>query len=58
MENHTAGQLRRLKHMRGVREHGKIGSEKYLGPRKSCLRGTVGRPAGVQGLATEEVVDL
>ena len=44
--------------MRGVREHGKIRSEKYLGPRTSCLRRTVGRPAGIQGLAGEEVVDL
>ena len=44
--------------MRGVREHGKIRSEKYLGPRTSCLRRTVGRPAGIQGLAGEEVADL
>ena len=44
--------------MRGVREDAKIWSEKYLGPRTSCLRGTVGRPAGIQGLAGEEVVDL
>ena len=58
MESHTAGQLRRPKRMRGDREHGKIGSEKYLGPRTSCLRGTVGRPAGIQILASEEVADL
>ena len=58
MESHTAGQLRRPKCVRGVREHGKIGSEKYLGPRISCLRGTVGRPAGIQDLASEEVADL
>ena len=58
VESHTAGQLRRPKHMRGVREHGKIWSEKYLGARTSCLRGTVGRPAGIQGLATEEVAYL
>ena len=44
--------------MRGVREHGKIESEKYLGPRTSCLRGTVARPAGTQGLASEDVADL
>ena len=58
MESNTAGQIVRPKCMRGVREHGKIGSEKYLGPRKSCLRGTVGRPAGIQGLANEEIADL
>ena len=58
MESHTAGQLRRTKRVRGVREHGKIRSEKYLGPRTSFLRGTVGRPAGIQGLASEEVADL
>ena len=58
MESHRAGQLRGPKHMRGVREHGKIRSEKYLGPRTSCLRGTMARPAGIQGLGTEEVADL
>ena len=58
MESHTARQLRSQKHVRGVRERGKIGSEKYLGPRISCLRGTVGRPAGIQDLASEEVADL
>ena len=58
MESHTAGQLRRPKLMRGVRKHSKIGSEKYLEPRTSCLSGTVGRPAGIQGLASEKVADL
>ena len=44
--------------MRGVREHGKIGSQKYLGPRTSCLRGIVGRSAGLKGLESEEVADI
>lgn len=58
MESHTAGQLRRPKRARGVRADGEILSEKYLGPSESCLRGTVGRPAGIQGLAGEEAADL